>query len=72
MPLDAKENLSKNNRINITQIKQHYYHLLNYHKENNIEIPKEFIDLFAKHLGAGNPLESLLPLFDGNIKEEHG
>jgi hypothetical protein len=60
MPLSVKENLAKNNRINKTQIEQHYNHLLEYHKQNNIEIPKEFNDLFAKHLDAGNPLEPVL------------
>jgi len=60
MPLSVKENLSKNNRIHKPQIEQHYNHLLEYHKQNNIEIPKEFIDLFAKHLVAGNPLEPAL------------
>jgi hypothetical protein len=60
MPLSVKENLSKNNNINIAQIEQHYIHLLKYHKDHNIELPKEFIDLFAKHLVAGNPLEPVL------------
>jgi hypothetical protein len=35
-------------------------------------MPQEFIDLFAKYLVAGNPLEPLLPLTDGNIREELG
>jgi hypothetical protein len=60
MPLSVKENLSKNNRIDKTQIEQHYNRLLKYHQENNIELPKEFIDLFAKHLVAGIPLEPVL------------
>ena len=72
MPLSVKENLSKNNKILKTQIEEHYNHLLQYHKEKNIEMPQEFIDLFAKYLVAGNPLEPLLPLTDGNIREELG
>jgi hypothetical protein len=36
--------------------------LLDYHKEKNIEMPQKYIDLFAKHLDAGNPLEPSLPL----------
>jgi len=72
MPLSVKENLSKNNRINIEQIQQHQQHLLEYHKKNNIEFPKEFNDLFAKHLVAGNPLEPSLPLINGNINEDLG
>jgi len=55
MPLDAKENLSKNCKIISSQIEQHYKHLLDYHKEKNIEMPQEFIDLFAKYLVAGIP-----------------
>lgn len=50
MPLVAKENLSKNNKIISSQIEHHYKHLLDYHKEKNIEMPQVFIDLFAKHL----------------------
>jgi hypothetical protein len=62
MPLASKENLSKNNKIIKTQIEQHYKHLIDYHTQNNIELPQKFIDLFAKHLVAGNPLEPSLPL----------
>jgi hypothetical protein len=47
MPLAAKENLSKNNKIIQTQIEQHYKHLIEYHTQNNIELPQKFIDLFA-------------------------
>jgi hypothetical protein len=72
MPLSAKENLAKNNRIIATQIEQHYNHLLEYNKEKNIELPQVFIDLFAKHLVAGNPLEPSLPLTNGNMCEELG
>jgi hypothetical protein len=72
MPLAAKENLSKNNKIILPQIEQHYSHLLQYHKENNIEMPQEFIDLFAKHLVDGKPLKPSLPLTIGNVREELG
>jgi len=61
MPLSAKENLSKHNKILLPQIEQHYIHLLEYHKEKNIEMPQTFINLFARHLVAGSPLEPLLP-----------
>jgi hypothetical protein len=71
MPLSPKENLSKNSKILIPQIEQHYKKLLDYHKEKEIELPQEFIDLFAKYLVAGNPLEPLLPLTCGNVCEEH-
>ena len=62
MPLAAKENLSKNCKIMKPQIEQHLTYLSDYHKEKNIEFPQVFIDLFAKYLDAGSPLEPLLPL----------
>jgi len=57
MPLSVKENLSKNSKILQPQIKEHLKTLNNYHKENNLEMPQIYIDLFAKYLEAGNPLE---------------
>ena len=57
MPLSVKENLSKNNKILLPQIKQHIKLLKKYHKENNITLPQKFIKLYAKHLEAGIPLE---------------
>jgi uncharacterized protein (DUF983 family) len=72
MPLAARDNLSKNKKIIIPQIEEHYRHLLEYHKNKNIQMPQEFIDLFAKHLVAGNPLEPSLPLTTGNVCEELG
>ena len=71
-PLLAKENLSKNNKIIKEQIVNHYKKLVEYHLENKLDLPQVFIDLFAKHLDAGSPLESLLPLTSGNICEELG
>jgi superfamily II DNA helicase RecQ len=55
MPLAAKENLSKNNKILIPQIKDHFKKLTKYHKDNNILLPQKFIKLYAKHLEAGTP-----------------
>ena len=40
-----------------TQVEQHLAALKSYHIENNIKLPQIYIDLFAKHLAAGNPLE---------------
>lgn len=54
-PLSAKENSSKNNRLVSSQIEEHFKKLISYHKEKDIEMPKEFIDLFARFLVAGNP-----------------
>ena len=67
MPLSCKENLSKNNRINVSQIHTHYNTLLLYHNTHHIEFPKEFENLFAKHIVDGNPLKLSLPLAIGNI-----
>jgi uncharacterized Zn-finger protein/uncharacterized protein (DUF983 family) len=47
MPLSAKENLSKNNKIIKSQIEQHYKNLVEYHKENKLDLPQVYIDLFA-------------------------
>ncbi len=62
MPLSAKENLSKNSKILMLQIEQHLEKLKEYHLENKLDLPQVFIDLFAKYLVAGNPLEPSLPL----------
>ena len=66
MALSKKENLSKNNKIVSAQIAKHYTKLIDYHNNYNITMPQEYIDLFAKHLVAGSPLEPLLPLSLGN------
>lgn len=50
MPLSSKENLSKNNKIIIEQIETHLEKLKKYHIENNLDLPQEYINLFAKHL----------------------
>lgn len=57
MALSAQENLKKNNKIIPQQIEKHLQRLTKYHNENKIEFPQEYINLFAKHLDAGNPLE---------------
>jgi hypothetical protein len=53
MALSVQENLKKSNKIIISQIEEHLHRLQIYHQENNIELPQEYIDLFAKHLDAG-------------------
>jgi hypothetical protein len=57
MPLACLENLKKNNKIMSSQIELHYTNLVEYHKKHNLDLPKEYINLFAKYLVAGNPLE---------------
>ena len=57
MPLSCQENLSKNNKIIKLQVETHYKKLVEYHLENKLDLPQVYIDLFAKHLVAGSPLE---------------
>lgn len=59
MPLSANENLTKNNKIIQEQIIEHLKNLKEYHIKQNIKLPQEYIDLFAKHLVAGIPLEPI-------------
>lgn len=59
MPLSCKENLKKNNKIISSQIEQHYKHLIEYHIKHNLDLPQVYIDLFAKYLVAGSPLEPI-------------
>lgn len=72
MPLEANKNLKKNNKIIVEQVSFHYKKLIEYHKENKLELPQVFIDLFAKYLVDGNPLKPSLLLTSGNICEELG
>jgi hypothetical protein len=59
MPLNAKINMSKHNKIIDEQVKKHYNNLISFHKKNKYKIPIEFNKLYAKHLiMTGNPLES--------------
>jgi hypothetical protein len=59
MPLASKENLAKNNKIIQEQITVHLKKLQEYHIQQNIKLPQIYIDLFAKHLVAGIPLEPI-------------
>jgi hypothetical protein len=72
MPFSASENLKKNCKIIPSQLEQHFEKIKEYHEKNNIELPKTFIDLFAKHLDAGNTLKQSLPLSPGNLEEDLG
>lgn len=56
-PLLARDNLVKNNKIIPSQIEQHLKTLTDYHKKNSIELPQVYIDLYARFLEAGTPLE---------------
>ncbi len=62
MALSVKENLKKGNKIIKEQVEQHLEKLKEYHIENNLDLPQEFINLFAKHLDDGKPLKLSLPL----------
>ena len=50
MALSCSENLSKNNKIIQSQVGEHYKKLVEYHIENQLDLPQVYIDLFAKHL----------------------
>ena len=60
MPLSCSENLSKNNKILQSQVDNHYKKIVEYHKENKLDLPQVYIDLFAKYLVAGSPFEPIL------------
>jgi uncharacterized protein (DUF983 family) len=70
--ISVKENLKKNNKILMPQLQEHIEKLKIYHIENNLDLPQVYIDLFAKYLDAGTPLEPLLPLYIRNTVEELG
>jgi hypothetical protein len=59
MPLSCEENLKKNNKIIKLQVEHHYKKLVEYHLENKLDLPQVYINLFAKHLVAGIPLEPI-------------
>jgi hypothetical protein len=59
MPLSATDNLKKGMKIIKSQVEQHYKKLVEYHIENKLDLPQVYINLFAKHLVAGSPLEPI-------------
>jgi hypothetical protein len=50
MPLPAKENMSKQNKIIKSQLETHLKNLKNFHNEKKIEINIDYIKLIARHL----------------------
>jgi hypothetical protein len=59
-PLQANENMSKSDRINVQQVRTHVQKLVDFNKQFSIN---DYIDLCAKHLTmTGNSLELYLPL----------
>ena len=56
-PYIATLNLSKHNNLDKQQIKQHLEALKKFIIIENISLEQKYIDLFAKHLDAGTPLE---------------
>ncbi len=59
MPLSICDNLKKGKNICKIQITAHIHQLINYHTEYHIKLPEIYINLFAKHLDAGSPLEPI-------------
>lgn len=50
MPLSCKENLQKGNKIISSQVLEHFEKIKKYHIDNNLEVPNEYINLYATHL----------------------
>lgn len=50
MPLSCKENLQKGNKIIPSQVLEHFEKIKKYHIDNNLEVPNEYINLYATHL----------------------
>lgn len=50
MPLSCKENLQKGNKIISSQVLKHFEKIKKYHIDNNLEVPTEYINLYATHL----------------------
>jgi hypothetical protein len=57
MPYKKEDNLSKHDKIIPEQIKKHTNNLKKFFKSKNLDLDKEYMKLFAKHLVAGTPLE---------------
>jgi hypothetical protein len=53
--ISISENLSKNDKIIPSQVKNHIKKLEDFHVSNNIILPEKFTNLFAKSLDAGSP-----------------
>ena len=45
-----EENISKQNKIIQSKLIKHKENIINFHKENNLEIEKKYIELLARHL----------------------
>lgn len=65
-PLEARENISKHDSINVQQIERHVHNLICFNNLYNID---KYFDLCARHLtmNSGSPLEPHLPLLQGNL-----
>ena len=59
MPALKKDNLKKNKYVDLEQIKRHLQ-VIEENKEY-FSVDKEYINILAKHLDAGNSLETWLP-----------
>jgi uncharacterized protein (DUF983 family) len=54
MPLSSSDNLKKGGKIITTQVLEHFEKIKKYHIDNNLEIPNEYINLYATYLDAGS------------------
>lgn len=58
MPYPKIKNLTKNKNIDPNQIIIHIINLQKFHKNKNIDVPEEFIQIYAKHLNSGKSLRA--------------
>lgn len=58
MPLPAKDNITKHNKILYSQLLTHMDNIINFHIKKELSIDKEYFQLLARHLKmSGNSLE---------------
>jgi hypothetical protein len=57
MPVKDLYNLEKNKYVDSDQVMIHYENIRSYFEIRNLELDQEYMEILAKHLDAGNPLE---------------
>lgn len=57
MPVKNLYNLEKNKYVDSDQVMIHYENIRSYFEIRNLELDQEYMEILAKHLDAGNPLE---------------
>jgi hypothetical protein len=57
MPVKDNYNLEKNKYTDPEQVMIHYENVRSYFEDRNLKLDQEYMEILAKHLDAGNPLE---------------